>query len=83
MQTIIWTTLGSEFGKDKGKKSIIERVLYSLKSAGQVFHKHLADCMHFLGYKSCLADPDLWYKACNQKGDSGNIKLCYLYMLVM
>ncbi|KAL7460918.1 hypothetical protein ACHAXS_001355 [Conticribra weissflogii] len=33
----IWTTLGSEFRKDKGKEVIIVRALYSLKSAGQAF----------------------------------------------
>ena len=33
----IWTTLGSEFGKDKGKKAIIVRALYGLKSAGRAF----------------------------------------------
>ncbi len=30
----VWTTLGSEFGKDKGKKAIIARALFCLKSAG-------------------------------------------------
>ncbi len=78
----IWTTLGPEFGKDKGKKAIIVRALYGLKSAGQAFREHLADCMHSLGYKSCLADPDLWYKACTRKGDHGNIESYYSYMLV-
>ncbi len=58
----IWTTHGSEFGKDTGKKAIIVRALYGLKSAGQAFREHLADFMRSLGYKSCIADPDLWYK---------------------
>ncbi len=30
----IWTTFGTEFRKDKGKKTIIVRALYGLKSAG-------------------------------------------------
>ncbi len=38
--------------------------------------------MHSLGYKVCCADPDLWYKACSQKGDNCNIESYYLYMLV-
>ncbi len=38
--------------------------------------------MHSLGYKSCLADPDLWYKACTRKGDHGNIESYYSFMLV-
>ncbi len=54
--------LDSEFGKDKGKKAIIVRALYSLNSPGQAFNHHLADFMCSPGYKSCFADPDLWYK---------------------
>ena len=52
---------GTEFGPNAGKRAIIVRALYGLKSAGS-FRNHLADCMRTLGYKSCLADPDLWYK---------------------
>ncbi len=69
--------LGSEFGNNKGKEAIIVRALYGLKSAGLAFQEHLSDCMYSLGYKSCLADPDLWYKACIHKGDNGNIESYY------
>jgi len=58
----IWTILGPEFGEDAGKKAIIVRALYGLKSAGAAFRNHLADCMKTLGYESCLADQDLWWK---------------------
>ena len=58
----IWIVCGPEFGADAGKKAIITRALYGLKSAGAAFRNHLADCMGTLGYKSCLADQDLWYK---------------------
>ncbi len=64
----IWTMLGSEFGKDKVKKAIIVRALYILKSDGCAFREHLAECMHSLGYKSCLVNPDLLYKVCTGKG---------------
>ncbi len=37
--------------------------LYGLKSAGAVFCAHLASFMHQMGYTSCKADSDLWYKA--------------------
>ncbi len=37
--------------------------------------------MGSLGYKSCLADLDLCYKACTQKGDHGKIEPYYSYML--
>ena len=58
----VWTVLGPMFGRDAGKKAIIVRALYGLKSAGAAFRKHLADCMRHIGYVSCLADPDLWMK---------------------
>jgi len=58
----IWTTLGPEFGEDQGKKALIVRALYGLKSAGASFNRHISDCMRQLGYQPCLADPDLWMK---------------------
>ena len=51
-----------EFGNDAGKKVIIVRALYGLKSLGVAFHIHLTDCMEHMGYKSYLADPNLRYK---------------------
>ena len=56
------TTLGTNFGENYGKTAIIVRALYGLASSGASIRNHLGDCMHHLGYKSCLADPDLWYK---------------------
>ena len=58
----IWTILGPEFGVDQGKKAIIVREIYGLKSSGTSFRNHLADCMRHMGYTPCLADPDLWMK---------------------
>ena len=59
---LIWNTLGPEFGDDQGKTAILVRALYSLKSSGSDFRKHLGECMSNIGYKPCLADPDLWLK---------------------
>jgi hypothetical protein len=58
----IWTTLGKEFGDDCGRKAIVVRALYGLKSSGAAFRAHLAGCMHGMGYMSCPAYPDLWLK---------------------
>ena len=55
-------TLGTEFGENKGKTAINFRALYGLALSAASFRNHLADCMFHLGYKSCLEDPDLWYK---------------------
>jgi hypothetical protein len=60
----IWTILGPKFGAElQGRKAIIIRALYGLKSAGAAFSNHLATCMARLGYKSCLAGPDVWMLA--------------------
>jgi hypothetical protein len=59
----VWTVLGSEFGLDAGKTAIIVHALYGLKSAGAAFCMHLASFMQQMGYISCKAFPDLWYKA--------------------
>ena len=75
----VHTTLGTEFGKNKDKTAIIVRALYGLASSGASFRNHVADCMCLLGYKSCLADPDLWYKAYVRKED--NYKY-YSYVLL-
>jgi hypothetical protein len=57
-----WCALGPEFDHNAGNSAIIVHALYGLKSAGAALHAHLADCMQHLGYTSCPADPDLWYK---------------------
>ena len=75
----IWTECGPEFGSDQGKRAYIVRSLYGLKSAGATFRHHLADCMRHLGYKSCLADPDVWYKSETRPEDGFGY---YSYMLL-
>ena len=64
----IWTYLGPEHCDDEGKKAIIVRALYGLKSSGDTFRAHLCECMATLGYKPSLADPNLWLKSQNQDG---------------
>ena len=56
----IWTVLRKEFGQDAGKRAIIVRSLYGLKSAGAAFCNHLADCTKHLRYTTCCVDPDIW-----------------------
>jgi hypothetical protein len=46
----VWTVLGPEFGDDAGKRALIVRALYGLKSAGAAFRNHLAECMKHLGW---------------------------------
>jgi hypothetical protein len=77
----IWTVLGPEWGTDAGKRAVLVRALYGLKSAGASFRSHLANCMRELGYTSCKADPDLWYKAMIRPTDQSQYYayvLCYV-----
>ena len=75
----IWTYLGPENGEYEGKKAIIVRVLYDLKPSVDAFRAHLCECMAALGYKPCLADPDIWLKAQNQDDiDYYSYILCYV-----
>ena len=54
---------GPEFGiENVGKVALIHRALYGGKSAGRDFRNHLRKCMHFLGFESCPADPDVWMR---------------------
>jgi hypothetical protein len=75
----VWCVLGPEFGPDAGKSAIIVYAFYGLKSAGAAFHAHLADCMGHLGYTSCPADPNLWYKEVKQPVTG---VLYYSYILI-
>ncbi len=77
----VWTVLGPEFGPDAGKNAIIVHVLYGLKSSGAAFCAHLASFMRQMGYTSCKADPDLWYKAKTRPDDNFRYYsyiLCYI-----
>ena len=61
-----------------GKVALIHRALYEGKSAGHDFRNHLHLCMHFLNFKSCSANPDIWMWP-EIKSD-GNT--CYNYVLL-
>ena len=55
---------GPEFGLENvGTPALITRALYGGKTAGADFRKHLRDCMKFLKFTSCRADPDVWMRA--------------------
>ena len=58
----IYTKLRPEFGAGKDKIMIIARAIYGLKLAGDLFSRHISDCMRMMGFEVCKADPDLWYK---------------------
>ena len=58
----IWCIAGPEFGSNQGKKVIIVRALYGLKSSGAAWRAHLASTMSDLHFEPCQAEPDLWMR---------------------
>jgi hypothetical protein len=74
----VWTVLGAEWGADAGRRAIIVRALYGLKSSGAAYRNHLASYLRELNFRSCLADPDVWLRtATRQDGEA-----YYEYLLV-
>jgi hypothetical protein len=70
---------GPEFGLENvGKVALVHRALYGGKSAGKDFRNHLRSCMHFLHFKSCPADPDVWMRPALKSDGS----TCYEYVLI-
>jgi hypothetical protein len=58
-----YTTAGLEFGPDNvGRPVLIVRALYGLRSSGARWRDHMATTLRDRGFKSCLADPDVWMK---------------------
>ena len=76
-----WIILGPEFGSEEGKRCLVVRALYGLRSAGASFRNHLSDCMRALGYKSCLADADLWMKE-QTRPDDGLVYYSYMLLYI-
>jgi hypothetical protein len=77
----VWTVLGPEFGDGAGKRALIVRALYGLKSSGAAFRNHLASCMDHLKWKPCLADRYLWMKE-ETRPDDGVKHWAYILIYV-
>ena len=69
--------------RKQGKTVIIVRALYGLASSGASFRNHLAASMCHFGYKSCLADPDLWHKPEVREEDKFKYySMCYSMLMI-
>ena len=70
---------GSERNSDVGKCVVIVRALYGLKSSALAWRNCISDVIaNKMGFKSSLADPDVWMKAMNSSDGSEY----YAYILV-
>ena len=59
----LYTIAGMEFGANfVGRPVLIVRALYGLKSSGARWRDHMASTLRDGGFKSCLADPDVWMR---------------------
>jgi hypothetical protein len=58
----VYTTAGLEFRSNAGRPAIIVRALYGLKSSGARWRDHLASILRQEGFKSSLADADVWLR---------------------
>jgi hypothetical protein len=74
----VYTTAGPEFGGElQGKSVLVVRALYGLKSSGAAWRAHLANTLHQLGYNSCLAYPDVWFRPA--KKEDGLWMICLFF----
>ena len=58
----VYTIAGPEFGLLQGRKLIIYKALYGLKSSGGMWHHKLADTLREIGFTPSKADFDLWIR---------------------
>ena len=55
---------GPEFGLEHvGRIALIFQALYGGKSAGADYRRHVRSAMQELGFTSCKADPDVWFRS--------------------
>ena len=72
---------GPEFGLEHvGKRALIKRALYGGKTAGRDFRNHLRECMQYLGFISCKADPDIWMRTAKKSDGSDYWEYVLLYV---
>ena len=58
----VYLIAGPEFGHREGKILIVKKALYGLKSSGAAFRAFLAEKLDDIGFKSSIADPDVWMR---------------------
>ena len=60
----VWTKFTDQLGPEyDGKKAIIAKALYGLRSSGHSFRDYLAMNLRQRGFVSSKADPDLWMRS--------------------
>ena len=60
----VYIIAGPEFGSDQGKRLIVDKGLYGLKTSAARFHEHLSAKLRRMGFKPTNADTDFWIRDC-------------------
>jgi len=71
-----WLRAGPEFGEEQGKIFLVVRSLYGLKSASASFRAMMASRLDEAGFKSSVADHDVWMRPSVKH----NGEKCYTYI---
>ena len=76
----VWLRAGPEFGHLEGKIMIVRKALYGLKSSGAALCAHLAETLDSIGFKSSLADPNVWMRPATKASGEKYYEyiLCYV-----
>jgi hypothetical protein len=71
---------GPEFGLENvGKRAKIIRALYGGKSAGADYWRHVRSAMDEMGFISCKADPDVWFRPSTKEDGTDYYQYVLLY----
>ena len=71
---------GPEFGLENvGKRAIIVRALYGGKGAGADYWRHVRSAMDDMGFTSCKADPDVWFRPGTKENGTDYYQYVLLY----
>jgi len=59
----VFIVAGPEFGPElEGKRLIVDKAFYGLKTSAARFHEHLSVKLRKMGFRPSKADPDLWIR---------------------
>ena len=76
----VYIITGPEFGPEEGRVAVIVRALYGLKSSGAQWRSHFAATLRDLGFQSCLADPDVWFRPATKDNDDEYYEYILVYV---
>ncbi len=73
----MWTRVWYE---NVGKIAVIGvRALYGGKSAGADYWRHVRCAMEEMGFESCKADPDVWFRLATKANGTDNYQYVLFY----